>query len=165
MFLLVMVQTGVATAALRGMGRPWLEASYHLVGMTLHAALSLVLVRRFGLDGALIALVVSGAVSALVLLVVFLRATGFTTGGVLAAYVRPTLFTAIAAALALAWCGAPGAASALGRAAALVVLARLALVFAAVVGVGYVTTGVVRASELRSLRAALRPAGAPNAPR
>ncbi len=57
----------------RAIGRPWMEARYHLLSLALHVPLLMVLVPRFGLAGGLAAMLVSGSVATLQYLWVFHR--------------------------------------------------------------------------------------------
>lgn len=152
LFLLVIVHTGVATAALRGMGRPWLEARFHGVGMALHIGLSFALVPRHGLRGALAALVLSGCVATLYLLVVFSRRMGEPLGRWAArALAVPALASATAAVVALLWQRAAPVTLPAGRLAASLDLARAGLVFAGLVLGAYTLTGFLSAGEVRAL--------------
>lgn len=54
------ILTGVGSAVVRGMGRPGVEAWYFVIAMAVHVPLSLWLIPRFGFEGGLWALVVSG---------------------------------------------------------------------------------------------------------
>ncbi len=158
-FLFVTVQTGVCTAALRGLEHPWLEARYHLLGSALHIGLSLWLVPRFGLDGALTALLVSGAVSAAYLVAAFHAWIREPLVRWLSVLGWPTALTAAALAIGWRWPGSGWHALApAGRGDALAQVAALAAVFLVVVGAGYVLTGFLPLAEVRSLvhRAARR---------
>src|SRR4029078_13074594 len=52
------ILTGVGTAVARGMGRPWMEVRYQIIGMVSHLVLALILIPRLGYRGGLIAMVV-----------------------------------------------------------------------------------------------------------
>ncbi len=151
MLLWVSLHTGVATAALRGMGVPGREARYHVVAMGLHVAASLWAVPRWGLTGALVATAVSTAVAAVWLLHRFHRDVGESSRRWLWDTVRVPLLCSVAAGVAVWLIEAGWDSPSSGRGAALGALARAAAVFAAVVGFGYVATGFVRLAELRGL--------------
>lgn len=61
----VNILTGVGSTVVRGVGRPGLEAEYHVLAMVIHAVLSFVLIPRFGFPGGLGALFASGAIGSL----------------------------------------------------------------------------------------------------
>jgi O-antigen/teichoic acid export membrane protein len=154
-FLLFTILTGVGTAVCRGIGEPWMEARYHILGTAVHLALSLLLVPRYGLAGALGALGASGVVA----VTYFLWRFHVRIGEPVSRWIRdvvavPALASAAAAALALAWRGGWWTMPA-GRAAALVDLGRVAVVFVVVIGVGYFAGRTVTLGELRGLRSGL----------
>jgi O-antigen/teichoic acid export membrane protein len=65
--------TGMATTLARGIGKPGLETGFALVTVTLHVGLSLALLPRMGLAGALVASVVSHAIGSLLFMLLFAR--------------------------------------------------------------------------------------------
>ncbi len=100
--------TGLGTSILRGKGRPQLEFGCLLACLTLHASLCFALVPRFGLQGALAALVVSNLFWVALFLGLFVA--------------RTKLATAVEFLRNLA---RPGLCAAAGIAAALMVLGRI----------------------------------------
>lgn len=160
-FLLASALTGACTAYLRGAGRPGIEAEYHGLGFALHLGLSLWLVPRLGLEGALIAMLCSGVAGALWLLARFHAVSGEPVGRwFVETLPGPLAVSAVAGAVAWLAGGAVAAHGAAGWA----VLLRAAAAFAVVVPAGYALARVVTPGEvLGLLRAAPDPAG--NAPR
>jgi O-antigen/teichoic acid export membrane protein len=150
-FLLVTVMTGVCTAALRGMEQPWLEARYHMVGIALHLGLSLWLVPRRGLDGALIAMLGSGVVSAGYLIWAFHRRIGEPLRRWLTTFGWPLALSLAAAVIATRWPGTGWSEPPAARLDAAVRLGEVGAIFLAIVTAGYVLTGFVPYRELRSL--------------
>lgn len=150
-----LVQTGIATCARRGLGRPWLEARVHLLLFALHATASSVLIPRFGLLGAVIATATASVLASGVLLLGFHRGGEGRVPGWWRS-VRVPLAVAVVATLAAAgwsgWTGEPPS----GRAAAALRVALLAGVFGVVTVAGYALSGFVRAAELSELVSRLR---------
>jgi O-antigen/teichoic acid export membrane protein len=125
------ILTTPGSIVVRATGQPWMEARYHIVAMALHVILAIVLIPRFGFQGALMALVLSGALGTFY----FLRAFHRFLGEPLLGFAREVLAWPLLAAAAgggLAWwaSGAIGAdASTWTRARALVAVLRGGLAF------------------------------------
>jgi O-antigen/teichoic acid export membrane protein len=156
-YLLVIALTGVGTAVARGLGEPWLEARYHLLALALHLAGSFALVPRFGLEGALAAILGSGVVATSWFVYRFHRRLGVSNGRWLAeALAKPAAGSALAAGLTVAWTRvwieAPT-----GAGASVAALGAGALVFAVVIVTFYRLANVVSADELRSVRRSFGP--------
>ena len=96
------VCTSAACLFARAIGRPWMEASYHLVSLALHVTLAVLLVPRFGLRGALIAMLISGTVGKIQFLWVFHRRLQQSGRDFLARIVAPPALVSLAGA-AVAW--------------------------------------------------------------
>lgn len=150
-FLLITVMTGVCTAALRGMERPWLEARYHLAGLVVHVGLSLWLVPRYGLRGALLGLLISGAFSAAYLIWAFHRQLRESLARWAASLGWPVALSAAAAMISAVWPGASWNVTSLTRGAAWAELGGLTVVFAVVILTGYSWSGFVPLREVREL--------------
>jgi O-antigen/teichoic acid export membrane protein len=98
----VTLATGMATAVARGMARTDLEALFAVVTVFLHFTLSVWLIPRMGLRGALVATLVSHTTGSLLFMIMFARAAGWPFFKVV---LRPWLEPSIA--VLLGWtCGA-----------------------------------------------------------
>ncbi len=150
-FLLISILGGVAATVCRGIGMPWLEARFHVLGGVLLVGASLALVPRWGLAGALVALGFSGAI----MVALFLWRFHARIGQPLLDWVRealavPFAASAVATALAILWRGGFSVSPA-GRWASLAEIGRTAAVFAVVVGAAYLATRFVTVAELRDV--------------
>ncbi len=164
-FLLLTVLTGVSTAVLRGRERPWPEASYHVTGFASHLILSLLWVPRFGLRGALLAMLVSAFLSAGQLLVLFHRRVERPGIRWFRTAAWPLGLTLAGAGLAAAVAGTGWNAAPLARIPSLLRFAeQFAILLVVVVG-GYVVSGYFPGYEMGSLVKAARASLGSAAPR
>lgn len=151
-FMLLTVLTGVANSALRGMGQPWLEARYHLVGIGTHLAASLWLVPRFGLHGALLAMGISGVLCVGYLLWSFHRRIGASLRHwAVTTLATPLLLSALAVGVTALFRGATFWTEASGRLEGVERMVLGAAVFAVVIAAGYLRSGFVTVAEVRDL--------------
>jgi len=105
----VNVLTSAGCLLARGMGRPWWEAGYLTLAVSLQVVFAPWAVRTHGPDGALLAMAGAGLAGTAAFLVVFHRAIALPLPRFLAGVVaRPLLAAAVAGALAWAASGAPG---------------------------------------------------------
>ena len=153
-FLGVNALTGVGSAVARGVGRPDLEARYHLLAMALHVPLSLVLIPRFGFAGGLMSLVVSGIAGSLYFLLAFHRFMAEPVGRfVLEVVARPAVVAVAAGLLGFAAArivaGDPGP---WDRGRALAAFIAGAGTLAVTTGVGLIATRALGLGELGELR-------------
>jgi len=104
----VNVLTSAGCMLARGMGRPWWEAGYLAFSVVLLWAIAPGCMSRLGSDGALLAMVVSGAAGTVLFLVIFHRAMSLSLRAHLLGVVARPMGVALAAG-ALAWAasGAP----------------------------------------------------------
>jgi O-antigen/teichoic acid export membrane protein len=136
----------------RGLDRPWIEARYHLIGTAIHLALSLVLVPRFGIEGAVAALLVSGVIAVAYFMWAFHRFVGEPfLPWLREVALAPAAISACAAAGSLLLRGGPWLSPPAGRAAAWGEVAACAAIFLVVVGGGYLALRVIPLDELRAL--------------
>ncbi len=150
-FLLLTMLTGVGTSVCRGLGAPWMEVQYHVVGTLIHVGLSLWLIPRMGINGALIAQFISGAVSVSFFLWRLHRWIQVPFGPWLrGVIVTPLAVSITAAVLAIVWRGGLLAAPA-GRVAAWFDIVRAMAVFAIVIVAGYFATRFLTWEEVRNL--------------
>ena len=155
LFMVVTGATGVGTAISRGIGQPWMEARYHLIGAATHIALSLWLVPRYGLRGSLFALVVSGAISSTIFLAqLHARLKESTPRWLVATSGIPVVVSAIAATALVPWASGWTHPFASRIEAARVVAAGV--VFAGAIIAGYFATHHISWSEIRELGGSLR---------
>lgn len=94
------ILTGVASAVVRGIGRPGLEAEYFVIAAAVHVPLSLLLIPRLGFSGGLLALVISGAVGPLWFVWRSHRALGLSLAQECRERFAPPIFAAIAGGVA-----------------------------------------------------------------
>jgi O-antigen/teichoic acid export membrane protein len=137
----------------RAIGRPWMEASYHLVSLLLHLGLAAWLVPRFGLNGALLAMFISGTVGTIQFVWVFHRRLRQSLPDFARRIVAmPALVSLAGAIVAWAVCGAiasPGTES--DRARALLGLVAGGACGAAVLALGILRLGYVTRDDLRDV--------------
>ena len=155
LFMVIITATGVGTAISRGIGEPWMEARYHMMGAATHIALSLWLVPRYGLRGSLFALVASGAISsAFFLAQLHSRLRESTPRWLVATTGIPIVVSAVAAVVLVPWASGWNQPF-VSRSEAMRVLAAGA-VFAVTIFAGYFATRHVTLSELRQLGGLMR---------
>jgi O-antigen/teichoic acid export membrane protein len=154
-FMTIVTATGVGTAICRGIGEPWIEARYHVVGAVTHIGLSMWLIPKYGLRGSLIALVASGAISTAFFLVqLHARLRESTPRWLVATTGVPLAVSVLAGAALVPWASGwehPFA----GRGASLRV-AVAGVAFGVAVVATYFTTRYITWKELRELVPALR---------
>jgi len=152
-FLLVTVLTAVGNLMFRGMGTPWNEARYYVVGTLAHLVLSLWLVPRFGLNGALVSVIVSGVVSVAYFVVSFHPRIGDPIGRWAAETLAvPSGLSLAAGLLCLLWRGGQWNTMPDGRAEAWLQIAQAAAVFTVVIGLGYALTRYITVQEIRDFK-------------
>jgi O-antigen/teichoic acid export membrane protein len=151
----VNILTGVGSTVVRGVGRPRLEAEYHLISMAIHVVLSLVWISRFGFRGGLAALFVSGSIGSFYFVWRLHRFLGQATGR----FVREVLAWPLTAAamasllMVLLW-GTGGTDT--SRAAALAQLLAAGTVFAVTVAAVLLVGRFLSVAEIRDLAAMVR---------
>jgi O-antigen/teichoic acid export membrane protein len=144
------VTTSAGCLFVRAIGRPWIEARYHLVSLALQLALAAWLVPRAGLAGALLAMMLSGLAGTVLFLWMFHRGLGRSLRtfvlriagppGVVACIGGTFAFAVSGACVAAPWGG--------GRGGALAALVLGTLAGAAAVVAGALWLGVVTRAEL-----------------
>src|SRR6185436_1756476 len=112
----IALATGMGTSVARAIGRTDLEARFATVVVVVHLGLSLLLVPRWDVRGAVIATLAANAVGTVVFLVLLARALDWPATGVLLAGKAWPALAAVLGTLAghgvdLAWPPAPGAAA------------------------------------------------------
>ncbi|HEY2956118.1 MAG TPA: oligosaccharide flippase family protein [Candidatus Eisenbacteria bacterium] len=154
----VNILTGVGGSVARGVGRPGLEAEYHVLAILLHFALSLSLIPRLGFTGGLWALFLSGAVGSIYFLVRFHLSQRIPLGRyVLEVLARPAAAAALgglaghSVSLWAVWSLVPE-----GRAQG---IARLVAGGVALIGVAAAVLMASRYVSLSEVRAIVGPAG------
>ncbi len=147
------VLTSAGCLFARAIARPWMEASYHLVSLGLHTSLAVWLVPRFGLRGALLAMLVSGTVGTAQFVWVFHHRLRQSLRDYLASIVAtPALVSLAGAGVAWAACTAIGSpAAAPDRARAALGLAVGGACGAAVLALGLLRLGYVTRQDLRDI--------------
>lgn len=149
----VNILTGVSSSVIRGVGRPGLEAEYHVIATTLHLVLSLALIPRIGFVGGLWGLVLSGWVGSLYFLWRFHRHLREPLGGFVVRVLARPLGVAVAAGVAARFVVARGGGdiAQLTRVQGLERLVAGGVVFAVVAVAGLLLTRAVSLDEVREL--------------
>ena len=144
------VTTSAGALFVRAIGRPWIEARYHIVSFALQLLLAAWLVPKAGLAGALLAMLISGLVGTVLFLWMFHRALERPLRAfVLEIALRPLMVACIAGAVAFAVGGACVAAPwGAGRAGALMALVLGTLAGGAAGVAGALWLGIVSRAEL-----------------
>jgi O-antigen/teichoic acid export membrane protein len=151
----VNILTGVGSSVVRGVGRPRLEAEYHVLSMVLHGALSLVLIPRFGFAGGLVALFVSGAFGSLYFVWRLHRFLGESTVRFVIEVLAWPLAAAIVATAVTGLLWGMGDTDA-SRVVALAELAGAGVVFAATVAALLLLSRYLSLAEIRELASMIR---------
>lgn len=97
---------GPATTIGRGLGSPWYEAVNFAVALTVNVVGGMLLIPKYGIQGAGIAMTLSFLAATCVLLTLFHRRIGVATGPWLARIALPRLLPAVVAAVAIGAIGA-----------------------------------------------------------
>ena len=144
--------TGVGTAVARGIGRPWMEVRYQVIGMVAHLALALFWIPRYGYRGGLLAMVVGTTLGSLYFVWVFHRFLRESIGPfLLETFVRPLVAAGVAG-LVTAWViGVAGSIDALSRGEALGRLVLGVAVFVPVATAVLLVTRQISIAEMRGL--------------
>ena len=147
------VTTSPGCLFVRAIGRPWIEARYHLVSFAIQLALGAWLVPRLMLGGALLAMLVSGVVGTVLFLVWFHHGLGRSLRtfvlriagppGVVACIGGTVAFAVSGACVAAPWGG--------GRAGAVAALGLGSFAGACAIVAGALWLGVVTRAELTDL--------------
>ena len=161
------VLTSAGSLIYRGMGRPRIEVQYHAISFAIQIAAGLLLVPRWGVTGALVAMLVSGTAGTLVFVVRFHRTFGEPLGRLLREVVARPALAALAGAL-VAWLvsgAAFGQVSSWERGRALAGMLAGGAGLVAVSSALLFATGALTWTEIRGLAGSLRapappPAGA-----
>jgi O-antigen/teichoic acid export membrane protein len=149
------ILTGVGSTVVRGVGRPGLEAEYHVLSTVLHVALSLTWIPRFGFSGGLGALFASGAVGSIYFVWRFHRFLGESNRRfVIEVMAWPLAAAAAAAALTGLLFGTGGVDA--SRAVALAKLVGAGVVFASIAAAVLLAGRHVSPAEIRELLSMLR---------
>ena len=163
--LFVNVLTTAGSVVVRGIGKPGIEARYHLLAMSLHLPLGIVLVRALGFNGGLLAVFVAITAGTIDFLVRLHRQLGEPLGRFLREIVLPPALISVVSGAVAAWIAAAiaGGFEPADRTRALWSLAAGATVFGTACAGCFVVTRYVTWNELRDVvRMTVRraPAGA-----
>jgi O-antigen/teichoic acid export membrane protein len=93
----IALSAGMATTIARAMGNTRLEAMYAVIAVSIHVGLSVILIPRFGILGALGSIVIGSIVGVTYFMTAFLRLTRWPWSSVLRAGVIPTAVLIVAA--------------------------------------------------------------------